>query len=195
MVQMFNDDLCIPQSRARMLAPTGYCLPSAPDFPATMNHDHRPYRQPRGLRADDPRHNANRSLLRGLGVVVVLIGGGFILVGGVDFFSSFGSFHAPTKFWCFFVGMPLAFVGGNLLRLGYLGAVTRFVAEETVPVVRDSAVDVAEGLRPTIRDIAADVRGSGDPSARLARLEQLRSDGLITEVEHAEQRARILREL
>lgn len=158
--------------------------------------------EPRGLRVNSPAHEGNRSLLRAAGVVLVVVAGIFMLVGGIDFFSAFGTFHPPTKFWCFFVGMPVLFVGGNLLRLGYLGAVNRYVAEETVPVVRDSAVEVAEGLRPTIRGIASDLRAPGrsdaaapDPATRLARLDKLRSDGLINETEYAEQRARILREL
>ena len=166
-----------------------------------MRNDY-PSDHSRGLRAGGGDHNANRSLMRGAGVVLTVTGGVFILVGGIDFFSAFGTFHPPTLFWCFFVGMPLAALGGNLLRLGYLGAVRRYVAEETVPVVRDSAIDVAEGLRPTIRDIAADLRSAGrdgsgvvDPAARLARVDKLRADGLISEAEHAEQRARILREL
>ena len=140
--------------------------------------------------------------MRGAGLVLTVIGGVFILVGGIDFFSAFGTFHSPTLFWCFFVGMPLAALGGNLLRLGYLGAVSRYVAEETVPVARDSVVEMAEGLRPTIRDIASDLRSTGrdgsgaaDPAVRLARVDKLRADGLISETEHADQRARILREL
>ncbi len=156
----------------------------------------------RGLRAGGGGHNANRSLMRRAGVVLTVTGGVFILVGGIDFFSAFGTFHPPTLFWCFFVGMPLVALGGNLLRLGYLGAVSRYVAEETVPVVRDSVVEVAEGLRPTIRDIASDLSspardgsGAADPAARLARVDKLRASGLISEAEHAEQRARILSEL
>lgn len=158
--------------------------------------------QRRRLNPDASGHEGNRALLRGAGIVLVVVGGIFALVGGVDFFSSFGSFHAPTKFWCLFVGMPMIGFGSMLLKMGYLGAVSRYVAEETVPVVRDSAVDVAEGLRPTIRDIASDLRSAGrvepktdEPAVRLARVDKLRADGLISDAEHAEQRARILREL
>ncbi|HEY8932201.1 MAG TPA: SHOCT domain-containing protein [Rariglobus sp.] len=146
-------------------------------------------------------HDGSRALLRGLGFVLVAVGGIFSLVGLVDFFSAFGSMRPPTLFWCLFVGFPAIGFGLMLLKMGYLGAVSRYVAEETVPVVRDSVVDVAEGLGPAIRDIAADLRGSGrevvsaDPAARLARVDKLRADGLISEAEHAEQRARILREL
>ncbi|MDF3058877.1 MAG: putative rane protein [Rariglobus sp.] len=149
-----------------------------------------------------PAHEGNRTVLRAGGVVAVIVGGLFLLVGGIDFFSAFGTFHSPTKFWCFFVGIPLLALGANLLRMGYLGAVSRYMAAETVPVIRDSAVEVAEGLRPTVRGIVSDLRASGqpdapagDPATRLARLEKLRSDGLISEAEHADQRARILREL
>lgn len=169
-----------------------------------MRNDRHDPERLRGLRAGGSGHAANRSLLRGLGLLMVVTGGLFALVGFVDFFAGFGAHRAPTKFWCLFVGMPLVGVGVSLLKMGYLGAVTRYVAAETVPVARDSAVEVAEGLRPTIRDIAADLRGTdsvaaaspqADPAARLARLEKLRADGLITEREHAEQRARILGEL
>lgn len=168
-----------------------------------MRNDYRlPEERSRGLRGGE-QHDSRHALFRGAGVVITLVGCIFMLVGGIDFFSAFGTFHSPTKFWCFFVGMPLLALGANLLRLGYMGAVSRYVAEETIPVLRDSAVDVAEGLRPTIRDIAADVRSSRsdgknvreEPAVRLARLDKLRADGLINDAEHAEQRARILREL
>lgn len=62
----------------------------------------------------DPQHQPVRDTLRAVGPVVLAIGGLFMIVGAVDFFSSFGSFDPPTKFWCFFVGMPLLFLGGVL---------------------------------------------------------------------------------
>jgi len=168
-----------------------------------MNIDRLP-RRASAFRTD--RHASGRTVLRVLGFTFVLVGAVFALIGLVDFFSAFGSFHPPTLFWCAFVGLPLVAFGVMMLKAGYLGAMARYVADETVPVARDSAVDLAEGLRPTIRGIASDLRedrqpaatvqpSHEDPAVRLARLDKLRKDGLVTEAEYAGQRARILGEL
>lgn len=165
-----------------------------------MKHDHDDA-VPSGLR-DGGSHASTRTFLRATGAILLVVGGLFALVGLIDFFGAFGTFRAPTKFWCLFVGLPCVFFGVSLLKAGFLGTAARYVANETVPVARDSAVEVAEGLRPTIKGIAEDLRGSPrKPSeatsaeTRLRALEKLRADGLVSEAEYAEQRTRILREL
>jgi RNA polymerase subunit RPABC4/transcription elongation factor Spt4 len=102
----------------------------------------------------DPGHNAVRDALRVVGPVIALTGLGFMIVGAVDFFRTFGSFGPPKLFWCLFVGMPLLFVGSVLSSYGYLGRVARYVAEETAPVGKDTFNYVARGTREGVRTVA-----------------------------------------
>jgi hypothetical protein len=96
-----------------------------------------------GFAAQEKYRNAFR-----LGGVLVF-GVGLLLTGIAlaDFFSGFGDMDAgfPTKFPLAFIGLPLVGVGGWLLQAGFLGAASRYVAGETIPVVKDSAAYLTDG--------------------------------------------------
>ena len=101
-----------------------------------------------------PKHKATRSLLRVVGPSIALVGLIFLIVGAVNFFSSFGGFEPPRLFWCFFVGMPLLFAGIVLSMLGFMGAVARYAAAEQVPVATDAINDLADGTRGAVKTVA-----------------------------------------
>jgi RNA polymerase subunit RPABC4/transcription elongation factor Spt4 len=104
------------------------------------------------------RHEQTRTLLRVLGIVFLLVGGGFVLLGLIDFFSAFGEFgRRPTKFHYLFIGMPLGFVGLVLLQYGFVGAVLKYQAREVAPVGKDTFNYLAKGTRDGVRDIASAV--------------------------------------
>ena len=105
-------------------------------------------------RLQTAKHKTIRSALRVLGPTVALVGLIFIVTGAVDFFSAFGQLRTPTLFWCFFVGMPLLFVGGVLSMLGFMGAVSRYTAAEQVPVATDTINDLADGTQGAIKTVA-----------------------------------------
>ena len=81
-----------------------------------------------------------RTAFRILGVLLVGVGVIFMAVAAVDFFSGFNDFDAgpPTKFWMFFVGIPLLAVGGWCVQAGFMGAAARYTAGELAPPVRDT---------------------------------------------------------
>jgi hypothetical protein len=87
---------------------------------------------------------------------VLILGAGllFIVIGMVSFFSAFGGFEPPHYFWCCFVGMPLAAVGGAMTSMGFMGAVTRYQAAEVAPVGKDTANYVADGIQPGVKTMA-----------------------------------------
>jgi ribosomal protein L40E len=86
-----------------------------------------------------PQQAGVRSFLRVGGVVLVIVGGLLTLGGLASFFSAFGSFGAaPTNFWMAFIGLPMLAIGAAMLRAGYLGPASRYVAGEVTPVLRDS---------------------------------------------------------
>lgn len=60
-----------------------------------------------------------------------------------------------------FLGMLCLGAGAFFTKLGYLGAATRYVAAETVPVARDAIDHLTEGGRPLIRGPVVMVSSGG----------------------------------
>ena len=114
-------------------------------------------RRPRRL--PHPAHPAARTALRAFGALFAIAGVVFAAVGLLSFFQAFGDgVHGPPRyFWCVFVGLPLLGIGTAMLNAGYLGAVTRYVATETVPVAADAVHDLAHGTRDALRAAAGAV--------------------------------------
>jgi len=101
----------------------------------------------------NPNHTQQRTFLRVVGPVILLIGLSFIAVGMVSFFSAFGSFGPPKYFWCAFVGMPIAFVGLVLCKFAFMGKVARYAAGEMAPVGKDSFNYMANEKKEGVADI------------------------------------------
>jgi len=89
----------------------------------------------------DPQHSDTRDFLRVLGPLVAGVGLIFTIIGIGNFFASFysfgpGSFGLPRYFWCAFIGLPLLAVGGSICKFAFMGAVTRYIADEVAPVAK-----------------------------------------------------------
>jgi len=106
----------------------------------------------------NPGHNKVRDLLRVAGPVVLGLGVLFMLIGFVSFVSAFNSTGHPRYFWCMFVGMPLLFFGTVMTKIGYLGAVARYMAGESAPVAKDTFNYMADGTKEGVRDIASAIK-------------------------------------
>ena len=143
----------------------------------------------------NPDRGSHVAALRIGGFLLTLVGGVLTAVGLISFFDAFGSMRPPRYFWCAFVGLPVLGLGLGLLRAGFLGLASRYVAGETVPVVADSIETVVDEVGPALRRaVSADPPGL-NPEERLERLDQLLASGRIDEREHREQRERVLRDL
>jgi Double zinc ribbon len=124
----------------------------------------------------DPNHENKRNLLRGIGIVLLLVGLGFTITGLVSFFSAFsnamprfssGGPHSfgvgsrssgggpPKLFWCAFIGLPLLGIGVKLTFFSYMGAIGRYVAGESAPVVKDTFNYMAHGTKDGIKTVAS----------------------------------------
>lgn len=161
----------------------------------------------------NPDAGEQRTSLRATGLLLTTVGGIFTIVGVADFFRSFASTASgvgsmPTKFWCAFVGLPLLGIGIAILKAGYLGTMTRYVAGETAPVARDAMGAVLDGSSDTIegvsRSIARGMREGSTPQPnldkgtireRIAKLEALHREGIIDDEDFEEQKDRILDEI
>jgi len=102
----------------------------------------------------DPGHESRRQVLRIIGPIVAGIGLIFTIVGFGSFFASFGTMEPPHYFWCDFVGLPLLGIGIGICKFAFLGAFTRYVANEAAPVGKDVVNYMAAGTKDAVRDVA-----------------------------------------
>jgi len=105
----------------------------------------------------EPQHKEIRTLLRVIGPCILLVGLIFTIIGFASSLSSFGSFGPPRYFWCVFIGMPLIFIGSVICMYAFMGALSRYTANEMTPVGKDVVNYMAEGTKDAIRDVAAAV--------------------------------------
>lgn len=107
---------------------------------------------------DDQRLKPNdatvRNLLRIVGPSIVAVGAVFLIVGISSFFGSIGTFEPPKYFWCAFVGMPLVAIGMGMSKFAFMGAIFRYMANETTPVAKETFNDLATGTQQGVRTIA-----------------------------------------
>jgi hypothetical protein len=85
-----------------------------------------------------------RTFFRIAGPLVLLVALGLMAIALVEFFTLEG-FEEPTRFWMFFVGIPLLAVGGWLCQAGYAGVAARYASGELSPVAKDSAAYLTDG--------------------------------------------------
>jgi len=102
-----------------------------------------------------PRHEQTRGLLRKVGILLIVIGGTFLIVGIGSFFAAFGGMEPPRFFWCAFVGMPILFVGGVLTSYGFMGSAMRYSAQEMAPVGKDTFNYMADGTKDSVKTLAS----------------------------------------
>jgi len=138
-------------------------------------------------RSIDPQHDQTRDLLRVVGPAVVAVGLIFMVIGIGNFFLAFGSFEPPRYFWCAFVGIPLLAIGTGICRYAFLGAVGRYIAQETTPVGIDVMNSVAEGTQGAVRNLAAAVGEGLRGSAPDTKAQHLHCPACHTENETSAQ--------
>lgn len=108
-------------------------------------------------------HDAVRTFCRVAGPILALLGFGLFAAGIISFTRGFGDFEGGFgDFWMCFVGAPIGAAGIFLIKVGYLGAASRYVAGETAPVARDTIDYLARGTKDAVREVADAIRGEGD---------------------------------
>lgn len=103
----------------------------------------------------NPDHQQQRESIRLIGKIVLSVGILLSVIGFGSFFSSFGSFEPPRYFWCALLGLPMVGIGSALLKAGYLGAISRYFAQEAAPVGKDTFNYMATETRPGVRATAS----------------------------------------
>ncbi len=104
------------------------------------------------------KNSSMRSILRVAGPLFIFIGVVILIIAMVDFFSAFGSFGQPDKFYLFFLAIPFIFLGVIATSYGFMGAVARYKANELAPVAKDTINYMAEGTKDSVRTIARSIK-------------------------------------
>jgi len=105
----------------------------------------------------DPRHEQSRSILRKMGISLIVVGAILTIIGIASFFMAFGGMEPPRYFWCAFIGLPLGFAGLVMTSYGFMGAVARYSAEEFAPVGKDTFNYMAGGTKDSVKTLATAV--------------------------------------
>ena len=120
---------------------------------------------------DTDQHRSNRSILRVIGPVILVIGilltivgiGGFIF-GAIGEMNSGPSFDGPPTgvklFFLSFLGIPMIGIGAMITKFAYFGAIARYVASEAAPVAKDTTNYMLDGTKDAIGGLAQSV-GAG----------------------------------
>lgn len=90
----------------------------------------------------DNKHLRTKRILKIIGLLLLVAGLIFVVVGLVDFFSCFGTANMPTRFWCLFVGLPLLAIGISTTIFAYRMELTRYIKNESVPIINEMGTEI-----------------------------------------------------
>ena len=93
------------------------------------------------------RQSSLRLVLRVAGVVALLAALVLGALGVQDLVATANS-GGPTRFWMFFVAIPLLAASGWCLQAGFVGAAARYAAGETLPVLKGGVAYLTDGRSP-----------------------------------------------
>lgn len=96
------------------------------------------------------KHEKFKLIMKIAGLLLLIGGIAFIVVGGVDFFAATSEWRQPEKFWAFFVGFPLFALGLPMTLTGFHREIARYMKDEMMPVIHETAKETA----PAVEEIA-----------------------------------------
>ena len=109
------------------------------------------------------QHQKTKLKLRVIGVCLLAFGAVLAITGFVNFALSISDGEMPNRFWMLFLGLPMLAVGLMLLLMSLRQEITRYVKNETVPIVNEAGEEIA----PAVRAVAAAAREGVTPAEHL----------------------------
>lgn len=100
-------------------------------------------------------HEKQKLVLRTVGIVLLVVGLICALIGFIDIFSTISRHEMSTKFYLAIIGLPLMGIGGGLTLFSFQREISRYVKDETMPVLNEAGKEIA----PAVRAVANAVRG------------------------------------
>ena len=110
--------------------------------------------------SDKQNHEQKNKRLKRLGIILTAVGAALTATGFIGFFAALaGGGGPPVLFFLCFIGLPMIGVGSTCLRYGYRREVTKYVKDETVPVLNEAAEEAQPALRSVARALREEDRG------------------------------------
>lgn len=111
------------------------------------------------------QHEKIKKRLKIIGGILLGVGICLTAIGLFSFFSAFGGNGTPDMFWCAFLGLPTLGIAGSLLNIAYRREFSRYMKNETTPVINEASEDLA----PAIKNVVAAIKdGSQSESNGIA---------------------------
>lgn len=93
------------------------------------------------------KHQRIKLVLKIAGILIVVAGLVFAIIGFADFFGSVSQHERPTKFWSFFIGFPMLAVGGILAGMGFRRELASYAMRESAPVFNEAGKEIQPGIK------------------------------------------------
>ena len=106
-------------------------------------------------------HEKHKLVIRIVGIVLLAIGAICSLIGFIDIFSTISRHEMSSKFYLAIIGLPLMGIGGGLTLFSFHREISRYVKDETMPVLNEAGKEIA----PAVRAVANAVRGKTEEVA------------------------------
>ena len=100
-------------------------------------------------------HEQKKKKVKRIGKILLVIGGIFTVVGIGSFFMAFAGGGFPSLFFLAFIGFPMVGFGGMLTSVGYKREITKYMKDESMPIVKETYQD----LRPELKDVVSMFKG------------------------------------
>lgn len=112
------------------------------------------------MKKQNKSHAVTKLLLKIFGFLFIAAAIVFIAVGFASFFGAMNGEGMPDKFWACFVGFFLLVIGIGMLSFGFRKEITRYVKNESAPVINE----FAEDIKPAVQSFASAVRETSAPA-------------------------------
>ena len=98
-------------------------------------------------------HQNTKKKLKIIGTILLIVGIVFAATGFISFFSAFNHGGMPELFWMAFIGLPMCGVGGMILSFAYKREISKYVKDESVPVINEAAEDLSPAVKAVVRAV------------------------------------------
>ncbi len=109
-------------------------------------------------------HESTKRKLKIIGGILVAVGGICALIGFIDFFLAMTSFDSPKLFFLLFIGLPCLGIGIGLLSFAFKREITRYVKNETMPVVNEAGEEIKPAVKAVTEAVAEGLKGKDGAS-------------------------------
>lgn len=92
------------------------------------------------------KHKKNKTLLKIVGILMIIIAIACIILGFISFSNAFKTTEPPKLFYLLMIGFPLLVAGIFLTIMGCQKEITRYIKNESVPIFNEMGQEIKPGV-------------------------------------------------